>query len=62
MLINLVGGILHSVCGYQIIKLYTLNILQFCQLYLNKAEKKRKKTKQTRALVEASDEEIRHLT
>lgn len=27
----------HNVCVYQIIMLYSLNILQCCQLYLNKA-------------------------
>lgn len=30
------------VCIYEIITLYTLNILQFCQLYLNKDEIKNK--------------------
>ena len=28
----------HNVYVYQIITLHTLNILQFCQLYLSKAE------------------------
>ena len=35
----------HSVYVYQITMMYTLSILQFCQLYLNRAEiKKRKET------------------
>lgn len=40
MLINSIGGVLHNV--YQNNTLYTLNILQFCQLHLNNAEKKPK--------------------
>ena len=40
MLTNLMGRIL-NVYIYQIITLYALNILQFCQWYPNKAGKKR---------------------
>ena len=38
---NSVGGIFHNESVYKIITLYTLSILQFCQLYLSKAEKKK---------------------
>ena len=38
ILINSMGGeSFHNVDIYQIITFYTLNITQFCQLYLNKA-------------------------
>lgn len=38
MLINLIMESFHSVYVYQIIRFYTLNILQFiCQLYHNKS-------------------------
>lgn len=33
-------GSFHNVYVYQILTLYALNILQFCQLYFNKAENK----------------------
>ena len=39
MLINSVGRILSQCELYQIIMLHILNILQFCQLHLSKAEK-----------------------
>lgn len=43
MVINSMGGgdSFHDIYAYQIMTLYTLNILQFsCQFYLNKVEKK----------------------
>lgn len=39
MLINSMGESFCNVYMYQIITFYTLNILQFCQLYLYKSEK-----------------------
>lgn len=39
MLINSMGESFCNVYVYQIITFYTLNILQFCQLYLYKSEK-----------------------
>lgn len=39
MLITSMGGFFHNTFMYQIIMLYILNILQFCQLQLKKAEK-----------------------
>lgn len=40
VLINLMGGeSFHNVYIYQTVMLYTLTILQICQLYLNKVEK-----------------------
>lgn len=39
MLINSMGESFCNVYVYQIVTFYTLNILQFCQLYLYKSEK-----------------------
>ena len=40
VLINSMGESIHNVYIYQIIMLYTLNILELCQLHFNKPETK----------------------